>query len=73
MNEKRTIACIPKSHLPYDPRSKAATLKCWKDATGHRGVAELRAMRGRPAKPPEERKEQIALRVDGLKVENWTE
>jgi len=41
MNEKRTIARPPKSHVPYDPESKAATLKYWKDATAHRGVAEL--------------------------------
>jgi hypothetical protein len=32
--------------------------------TAHSGVAELRAKRGRPAKNPSERKEQIALRLD---------
>ena len=52
MNEKRTTRLTRKSDVP------------WKRATAHRGVAELRAKRGRPAKPPEERKEQIALRVD---------
>ena len=36
----------------------------WEGATTHKGVAELRAKRGRPAKAAEERKEQIALRVD---------
>ena len=64
MNEKRTTAHTRKSDVPYDPESKTATLRYWKDATAHHGVAELRAKRGRPAKPPEERKEQIALRVD---------
>ncbi len=64
MNAKRTTKHTPKSDVPYNPRSKAATLKYWKSATAHRGVAELRAKRGRPTKPPEQRKEQIALRVD---------
>lgn len=64
MNVKRTTKRTPKSDVPYDPKSKAATLKYWKGATAHQGVAELRVKRGRPAKPPEERKEQIALRVD---------
>jgi uncharacterized protein (DUF4415 family) len=53
-----------RSDVPYSPRSKAATLNYWKAATRHTGVAELRAKRGRPAKSAEERKEQIALRVD---------
>jgi uncharacterized protein (DUF4415 family) len=64
MNEKRTTRHTRKSDVPYSPKNRAATLKYWKDATAHQGVAELRAKRGRPAKPPEERKEQIALRVD---------
>ncbi|MDN5873577.1 MAG: BrnA antitoxin family protein [Sinobacteraceae bacterium] len=64
MNEKRTTARTRKADVPYDPQNKAATLKYWEGAIAHTGVAELRAKRGRPAKPPEERKEQIALRVD---------
>lgn len=64
MNAKRTTNSTPESDVAYDPKNKAATLKYWNDATAHRGVAELRAKRGRPANPPEERKEQIALRVD---------
>ena len=64
MNLKRTTKRIPESDVPYDTKSKTATLNYWKGAAAHRGVAELRAKRGRPAKPPEERKEQIALRVD---------
>ena len=64
MNEKRTTVPTPESDVPYNPRNKAATLKYWKGAIAHQGVAELRATRGRPAKPLEERKEQIALRVD---------
>jgi hypothetical protein len=55
MNVKPTTKRIPKSDVPYDPKSKAATMKYWKGATAHRGVAELRTKRGRPSKPPEER------------------
>jgi uncharacterized protein (DUF4415 family) len=36
----------------------------WKEGVAHKGVAELRARRGRPPKPEGERKEQIALRLD---------
>lgn len=64
MKEKRTIVHTRKADVPYDPKSRAATLKYWDDATAHKGVAELRAKRGRPAKAAEELKEQIALRVD---------
>ena len=64
MNEKRTTARTRKADVPYNPRSKAATLKYWAATTAHNGVAELRAKRGRPAKAADERKEQIALRVD---------
>lgn len=64
MNEKRTTARTHRTDVPYNPKSKAATLKYWEDATAHKSVAELRAKRGRPAKAVEERKEQIALRVD---------
>jgi uncharacterized protein (DUF4415 family) len=64
MNEKRTTARTQKGDVPYNLKSKAATLKYWEGATAHTGVAELRAKRGRPAKTADERKEQIALRVD---------
>ena len=64
MNEKRTTARTHQADVPYSPKNKAETLKYWEDATAHKGVAELRAKRGRPAKVAEERKEQIALRVD---------
>ncbi|MCE7876868.1 MAG: hypothetical protein DYH14_05960 [Betaproteobacteria bacterium PRO3] len=64
MNVKRTTARTRKADVPYNPKSKAATRKFWEVATPHRGVAELRAKRGRPAKAAEDRKEQIALRVD---------
>jgi uncharacterized protein (DUF4415 family) len=50
--------------VPYDPKNKAATLDYWNTATAHKGASEWRAKRGRPSKPAEERKEQIALRVD---------
>lgn len=64
MKEKRTSAATRKDDLPYDPEDPRATRKFWEGATAHKGVAELRAKRGRPAKAPEERKEKIALRVD---------
>lgn len=64
MSVKRTTARTPQADVPYDPKSKAATEKFWEGATAHRGVAELRARRGRPPKAAEERKEQISLRVD---------
>ena len=64
MNKKRTSARTPKADVPYDTKNKAAVLKFWDGAIAHRGVTELRANRGRPAKTDDERKEQIALRVD---------
>lgn len=64
MSEQRTSARTRKADVPYNPKSKAATLTYWEGATAHTGVAELRAKRGRPAKPADDRKEQIALRVD---------
>lgn len=64
MNVKPTTARTRRADVPYNPRNKKATLKYWERATAHKGVAELRAKRGRPAKTIEERKEQIALRVD---------
>ena len=64
MNEKRTTARTPHTDVPYSPNSKKATLNFWEGATAHKGVAELRAKRGRPAKAADELKEQIALRVD---------
>lgn len=64
MNEKRTTARTRQSDVPYNSSNKQATLKYWEGATAHNGVAELRAKRGRPAKAVDERKEQIALRVD---------
>jgi uncharacterized protein (DUF4415 family) len=64
MKSKRTTARTHRTEAPYDAKSKAATLKYWEQATAHKSVAELRATRGRPAKAIDERKEQIALRVD---------
>lgn len=64
MNDKPSTARIRKAEVPYDPNSKAQTQEYWDGATAHKGVAELRAKRGRPAKAAAERKEQIALRVD---------
>ena len=64
MKEKRTTSRTRKSDVPYNPKSKPATLKYWADATPHTGAAELQTKRGRPAMDAERRKEQIALRVD---------
>jgi uncharacterized protein (DUF4415 family) len=64
MSKKRTSGNTRKSDVPYDPNERAAVLSFWKGATAHRGVAELRAKRGRPRKAPNKRKEQIALRLD---------
>lgn len=64
MKKKRTSVNTLKADVPYDKRDKAAVLSFWKDSIAHRGVAELRAKRGRPAKAEHERKEQIALRID---------
>jgi uncharacterized protein (DUF4415 family) len=50
--------------VPYNPNDRTEVLSFWETATAHRGVAELRAKRGRPAKAASERKEQIALRLD---------
>ncbi len=70
MNDKPTSARTRKADVPYDPKSKAETLKYWDDATAHTGVTELRAKRGRPAKAAADRKQQIALRVD-TEVLEW--
>ena len=64
MSKKRTSGNTRKSELSYNPNDRDEVLSFWKGATAHRGVAELRAKRGRPAKNPGERKEQIALRLD---------
>ena len=76
MNVKRTTARIPQADVPYSPKNKAETLKYWEDATAHKGVAELRAKRGRPAKVAEERKEQLSALDTGqigslLKSNGW--
>ncbi|WP_428312331.1 BrnA antitoxin family protein [Hydrocarboniphaga sp.] len=64
MSKKRTFERTPQADVPYDAKDKAAVLSYWDSATAHRGVAELRAKRGRPSKAEDERKVQIALRLD---------
>jgi uncharacterized protein (DUF4415 family) len=64
MSKKRTSGNTRKSDVPYKANDRTEVLSFWKEATAHRGVAELRVKRGRPAKSPDERKEQIALRLD---------
>jgi uncharacterized protein (DUF4415 family) len=64
MNKKRTSVNTRSSDVPYDSKNRTSVLSFWKGATAHRGVTELRAKRGRPSKAPNERKEQIALRLD---------
>jgi uncharacterized protein (DUF4415 family) len=64
MNKKRTSASTLKTDVPYKVKDQAAVQSFWDGAIAHRGVAELRAKRGRPVKAEHERKEQIALRID---------
>ena len=64
MKKKPTKTRSAASDVPYNAKSRSATLRYWKTATEHKGVAEMRAKRGRPPKADEERKAQIALRVD---------
>jgi uncharacterized protein (DUF4415 family) len=64
MSKKRTSRNTRRSDVPYKASDRAAVLSFWKGATAHRGVAELRAKRGRPSKAAHERKQQIALRLD---------
>ena len=64
MSKKRTSVNTPQADAPYDVHDRTAVLSFWDGAIAHRGLAELRAKRGRPAKTEAERKEQIALRVD---------
>jgi hypothetical protein len=61
MNEKRTTARTLKADVPYNPKSRAATLKYWEGATAHKGVTELRAKRGRPVKAAEEQTRMNAV------------
>lgn len=64
MKDKSTSTRSRRTDVPYDAKSKSATKKFWAKATPHAGVEELRAKRGRPAKAADEKKQQIALRVD---------
>jgi len=64
MNKKPASVRTPKTDVPYNAKDKATVQSFWDGATAHRGVAELRAKRGRPVKAEAERKEQIALRLD---------
>lgn len=64
MSKKRTSVRSRKPDVPYNPKDREATLSYWDGAIAHRGVAQLRAKRGRPPKAAHERKEQIALRID---------
>ena len=49
MSKKRTSGNTRKSELSYNPNDRDEVLSFWKEATAHRGVAELRAKLGRPA------------------------
>jgi len=64
MNKKPTSVRTPKADVPYSSKNRKATLAFWAEATPHKGVAQLRAKRGRPPKAEHEKKAQIALRVD---------
>jgi len=64
MNKKRTSVRTPKAEVPDDAKNRKAVLAFWAEATPHTGVAELRAKRGRPPMAENDKKAQIALRVD---------
>lgn len=64
MKNKLISKPILKAEVPYSTKDKAAVLSFWDGATVHTGIAELRAKRGRPVKNEQDRKEQIALRLD---------
>jgi uncharacterized protein (DUF4415 family) len=64
MKSKLTTKPSPKPDAAYDPKDKTKVAAFWAVATAHRGIAELRAKRGRPAKAELDKKEQIALRLD---------
>jgi uncharacterized protein (DUF4415 family) len=64
MKKKRISGRSRVSDVPYDSADRASVLSFWKGGTAHKGLADLRAKRGRPRKAPGEGKEQIALRLD---------
>ena len=64
MKNKLISKPILQADAPYSTQDKAAVSSFWDGATAHTGVAELRAKRGRPVKNEQDRKEQIALRLD---------
>ena len=64
MSKKRISVYTQEPEVPYNVADPAAVAAFWDSATAHRGLADLRAKRGRPAKLEIERKTQIALRLD---------
>ena len=64
MSKRHMSKRTRRADVPYNAKDRTAVLKYWKGATRHKGLEELRAKRGRPEMAPEERKEQIALRID---------
>ena len=64
MKDKLISGPSLQADVPYNAKSKAAVAEFWESAIPHRGIQELRAKRGRPAKAEIDRKEQIALRLD---------
>ncbi len=64
MDKKPTRNISEDTDVPYNPDDESEVAAFWKDAIHHKGLAEFRAKRGRPKLQPEEKKEQIALRVD---------
>lgn len=71
MNTKRTSMRTRRADVPYDPKDRKATAGFWASATPHEGAAGWRCARGRPPKAAEDRKEEIALRVDKDVLEKW--
>lgn len=64
MSKKHITEHTRESDVPYDADDKDSVREFWDDSVSHRGAVEFRAKRGRPIKPEDEKKEQIALRID---------
>lgn len=64
MKKKPSQSISKNTDVPYDPDNESEVMEFWKDAITHTGLDELRVKRGRPPMKPQERKEQVALRID---------
>ena len=64
MNEKPISKHSQTIETPYDVNDQKVVNNLWSEATPHKGVQGIRTKRGRPRLDTNERKEQIAIRVD---------